>query len=85
MYIKVSAKNILGLCDWKQHKSWFDDECSQILDRRKYKLFLDLKKAHDSIRRKILYNILIVFGIHMKLVRLRKVCLGESCSSFQLG
>jgi hypothetical protein len=30
-----------------------------------------IKKAHDSLRREVLCNILIVFGIPMKLVRLR--------------
>jgi hypothetical protein len=30
-------------------------------------LFLDFKKAYDSVRREILYNILIEFGIPMKL------------------
>jgi len=27
------------------------------------KLFIDLKKAYDSVRREVLYNILIVLGI----------------------
>ena len=38
-------------------------------------LFIDFKKAYDSVRRKVLYNILIEFHIPMKLVRLLKVCL----------
>jgi len=32
-------------------------------------LYIDFKKAYDSVRRKILYNILIELGIPMKLVR----------------
>jgi len=32
-------------------------------------LFIDFKKAYDSVRRKILYKILIEFGIPRKLVR----------------
>jgi hypothetical protein len=33
-------------------------------------LFIDFKKAYDSVRREALYNMLIEFGIPMKLVRL---------------
>jgi hypothetical protein len=39
-----------------------------------HQLFIYLKKAYDSVRREVLYNILIEFGIPMKLVRLIKVC-----------
>jgi len=41
------------------------------------RLFIDFKKAYDSARREVLYNILIEFGISMKLVRLIKMCLNE--------
>ena len=40
-----------------------------------HRLFIDFKKAYDSVRREVLYNILIKFGIHVKLVRLIKMCL----------
>jgi hypothetical protein len=36
-------------------------------------LFIDFKKAYDSARREVLYNILIEFGVSMKLVRLIKM------------
>jgi hypothetical protein len=35
----------------------------------------DVKKAYDSVRREVLYNIIIEFGVPMKLVRLIKMCL----------
>jgi hypothetical protein len=34
---------------------------------------IDFEKACDSVRREVLYNILIEFGIHMKLLRLKCV------------
>ena len=48
-------------------------------------LFIDFKKACDSVRREVLYNILIEFGIPMKLVRLIKMCPAETCSRVQVG
>ena len=41
-------------------------------DKAVHQLFVDFKKAYDSVRREVLYNILIEFGIPMKLVRLIK-------------
>jgi hypothetical protein len=42
------------------------------------------KKAYDSVRREVLYNILIGFGIPMKLVRLIKMCLHEIYSKVRI-
>jgi len=39
-----------------------------------HQLFVDFKKAYDSFRREVLYNIPIQFGIPMKLVRLIEIC-----------
>jgi len=50
-----------------------------------HQLFVDFKEAYYSVRRKELYNILIEFGITMKLVRLIKKCLIEYYSSVQVG
>ena len=33
--IKTSAKESLGLHEWKQDKPWFDKECVDFLDERK--------------------------------------------------
>jgi hypothetical protein len=38
-------------------------------------------EAYDSVRREVLYNILIEFGVPMKLVRLIKMCLSETYST----
>jgi hypothetical protein len=46
--------------------------------------FIDFKKAHDSVRREVLYNILIEFGVPMKPVRLIKMCLNEMYSKVRI-
>jgi DNA repair ATPase RecN len=33
--VKISAKESLGRYELQQHKPWFDDECSKLIDRRK--------------------------------------------------
>jgi hypothetical protein len=38
-----------------------------------HQLFIDFKKSYDSIRRKVLYNILIEFGILLKQLKLIKM------------
>jgi hypothetical protein len=48
-------------------------------------LFIDFKKAYDSVRREVLYNILIEFGIPRKLVGLIKMCLNEAYSAVRMG
>ena len=49
-----------------------------------YHLFIDFKKGYDSVRRLVLFNILIEFGITMKLLRLIKMCLNETCARVQV-
>jgi hypothetical protein len=58
---------------------------SSIHDRAIRQLFVDFKKAYDSVRREVLYNILIEFGIPMKLVTLIKMCLHETYSKIRTG
>ena len=43
-----------------------------------HQLFIYFKKAYNSVRREVLYKVLIEFGIPRKLVRLIKMSLTEN-------
>jgi hypothetical protein len=49
-------------------------ECNGTIDQ----LLRDFEKVFDSVTREVLYNIFIVFGIPLKLVRLIKMCLNAT-------
>ena len=49
------------------------------------RLLTGFKKAYGSDRREILYNILIKYGIPMKMVRVMKMCLNENSSRVRVG
>ena len=48
-------------------------------------LFIDFKKTYDSVRREVLYNIVIDSGVPKKLIRLIKMCLTETYSTVRVG
>jgi hypothetical protein len=48
-------------------------------------LFIDIKKACVSVRKEVLYNVLIEFGIPIKLAGLIKMCLNETYSRVCIG
>jgi hypothetical protein len=50
-----------------------------------HQLFIDFKKACDSVKGEVLYNILFEFVIPKKLVRLIKMCLNETYSKVRVG
>ena len=78
------AEKIIGdhQCGFRRSRSTTDHIfcIRQILEKKweyneaVHELFIDFKKTYDSVRREVLYNILIEFGIPMKLVRLIKKC-----------
>jgi competence CoiA-like predicted nuclease len=70
-------------CGFRRNRSPTDQIfcIRQILEKKReytqavHRLFTDFKKAYDSVRREVLYNILIEVGVPMKLNRLIKMCL----------
>ena len=48
-----------------------------------HQLFVDFKKAYDIGRREVFYNVIIEFGIPMKLARLIKI-LCEFCKPYSI-
>ncbi|KAJ4436047.1 hypothetical protein ANN_18674 [Periplaneta americana] len=80
-------------CGFRRNRSTIDQIFSirQIMEKKwEYKstvhqLFIDFKKAYDSVKREVLYDILIQFGIPTKLVRLIKMCLSETYSRVRIG
>jgi hypothetical protein len=47
-------------------------------------LFIDFKKTYDSVKREVLYNILIEFEVPKEIVRLIKMCLNETYSKVRI-
>jgi hypothetical protein len=75
-------------CGFRRKRSSTDQVfCTRLILEKKWEyletvhqLFVDFKKAYDSVRREVLYNILIQFGVPMKLVSLIRMCLNETYS-----
>jgi len=59
-------------------KKW---ECSWMV----HQLFIDCKKAYDSVRRAVSCNIFIEFGILMKILGLIKMCSSDTFIAVQVG
>jgi len=89
------GKEIIGdhQCGFRRNRSTIDHILCirQILEKKweyneeVHQLFIDFKKAYDSVRREVLYKILIEFGIPKNLVRLIKMSLTETYSRVQVG
>jgi hypothetical protein len=86
--ILLSRLDIIGdhQCGFRRNRSTTDQIfcIRQILEKKweysgtVHQLFIDFRKTYDSVRREVLYNILIEFGVPRKLVRLIKMCLNET-------
>jgi len=87
------AKKIIGdhQCGFRRNRSTIDHILCirQILEKKweyneeVHQLFIDFKKPYDSVRREVVYKILIEFGIPRKLERLIKMSLTETYSRFR--
>ncbi|KAJ4450860.1 hypothetical protein ANN_02292 [Periplaneta americana] len=79
-------------CGFRRNRSTIDQIfcIRQIMEKKwvykgtVHQLFIDFKKAYDSVKREVLYDILIEFGIPKKLVRLIKMCLSETYSRVRI-
>jgi hypothetical protein len=73
-------------CEFRRNRSTADQifYFRQILEKKweyngtVHQLFIDFEKAYDSVKREVLYNILLEIGVFKKLVRLTKVCLNDT-------
>jgi sorting nexin-29 len=72
---KITVDHRCGFWHNKSTNHILENKCECI--GRIYQLFIDFKKAYDSVRRVVLYMILTEFGIPMRLVRLIKLCLND--------
>ena len=89
------AKETIGdhQCGFRRNRSTIDHIfcIRQILEKKwEYNeevnwLFIDFKKTHDSVRREVLYKILIEFGIPRKLVSFIKMSLTGTYSRVRVG
>jgi hypothetical protein len=89
------AEEVIGdhQCGFRRNRSTTDHIfcIRQILEKKReyneavHQLFIDFKKACDSVRREVLYDILMEFGVPKKLVRLIKMCLTETYSRVRVG
>jgi len=89
------AKEIIGdhQCGFRRNRSTIDHIfcIRQILEQKReyneevHQLFINFKKAYDSVRREVLYKILIEFGIPRRLIRLIKMSLTEIYSRVRVG
>jgi len=89
------AKEIIGdnPCGFRRNRSTIDHIfcIRQMLEKKweyneeVHQLFIDFKRAYDSVRREVLYKILLELDIPRKLVRLIKMSLTETYSRVRVG
>jgi hypothetical protein len=80
-------------CGFRRNRSTSDKIfcIRQILEKRweynvtVHHLFIDFKKAYGSVRREVLYNILMEFGVPVKPVKMIKMCLNQTYSEVRIG
>jgi hypothetical protein len=81
------------LCGFHHNRSTMDQifYIRQILEEKweyngtVWQLLIDFKEAYDSVKRQVLYSILLEFGMSKKLVRLFEMCLNETYGKLHIG
>ena len=89
------AEDIVGdyQCGFRRNRSTSDQMFTirQLLEKKWdfcetiHQLFIDFKKAYDSIKRSKMYQILVLLGVPKKLVRLIQICLNGSTGKVRVG
>ena len=92
---RLTPEEITGdhRCGFRHNRSTTDHIfcIHQILEEKReynealHQLFIDFKKAYDSVGREVLCNVLIELGVPMKLVGPIKMCLNETCIRVRVG
>jgi sorting nexin-29 len=80
-------------CDFHRNRSTTDQifYIRQLLEKKwqyngtVHQLFIDFRKAYDSVHREVLYIILLEFGVSTKLAKLIKMSLNETYSKVRIG
>jgi hypothetical protein len=80
-------------CGFRRNRSITDQIfCIRQILEKKYEynetvhqLFIDFKTTCDSVRREVLYSILIEFGVPIQLVRTNKMSLNETYNKIHVG
>jgi len=71
-------------CGFRKGRSTIEQLIGQLIEKKYeycqhiWQLFVDFKKAYDSVHRESLYNIMEEFGIPKKLVALTKMCMEDT-------
>jgi hypothetical protein len=90
IHLNIIFPSTSGSSKWSPSLRNFEIKVCNIMKLWEYneevhQLFIDFKKAYDSVIGEVLYKILMAFGVPRKLVRLIKMSLTETYSIVRIG